>query len=205
MKKSICKAGDTIKKVMPVATKRVNGNMGNFVAIDFETANYKRTSACAIGLVVVENRKVVETFSTLIKPEPFWFLPDFTEIHGITAKDVEDKGNFEDVWPEIKKRIKGQRLLAHNAPFDRSVLNACLQLYNIKFPQPEFVCTCRIAKAALPKSPNHKLDTICSELKIKLNHHEAESDALGCAKIALELCDDKTISLSHGLLNPTDW
>jgi len=205
MKKTIQKAGVTNRKVTPSTAKRVKDTMGDFVAIDFETANYKRTSACAIGLVIVENRKVVDTFSTLIKPEPFWFLPDFTELHGISAEDVENEGNFGDVWSEIKKRVKGQRLLAHNAPFDRSVLNACLQLYGIKFPQPEFVCTCRIAKAALPKSPNHKLDTICRKLKIKLNHHEAESDALGCAKIALELCDEKIISLTHGLLNPTDW
>lgn len=177
----------------------------DFVAIDFETANYSRTSACAIGLAVVQNRKVVETFTALIRPEPFWFLPDFTGLHGISAEDVEDAKDFGALWPEIKNRIKGQRLLAHNAPFDRSVLNACLKLFGIKFTQPEFICTCRIAKAAFPESPNHKLNTICRRMKIELKHHEAESDALACAHIGLKLCDEKSLSLAPGLLKPTAW
>lgn len=31
-----------------------------FTAIDFETANHKRESACSVGLVRVENEKVVD-------------------------------------------------------------------------------------------------------------------------------------------------
>ena len=32
----------------------------NFLALDFETANYYRDSACALGLVRVENDKIVD-------------------------------------------------------------------------------------------------------------------------------------------------
>jgi len=32
----------------------------NFLALDFETANYYRDSACALGLVRVEDDKIVE-------------------------------------------------------------------------------------------------------------------------------------------------
>lgn len=204
MKRNVRK-GAAVDLAAHTTVGQAQGESWDFVAIDFETANYKRTSACAIGLAAVRNRKIVETFSTLIRPEPFWFLPDFIAIHGISAEDVEDENNFGGAWAEIEKRISGQRLLAHNAPFDRSVLNACLRLYGIKFPQPEFICTCRIAKAALPGAPNHKLGTICHTLQIELNHHEAESDALACAKIALQLCDEKMFPLSRGLLRPTDW
>ena len=40
----------------------------DFVAIDFETANEKRNSACSIGLTVVKNNKIVEEKYFLIKP-----------------------------------------------------------------------------------------------------------------------------------------
>ncbi|MEN8176577.1 MAG: DNA polymerase III subunit epsilon, partial [Pseudomonadota bacterium] len=33
--------------------------MSNFVAIDFETANYSRTSACAVGLVHVNDGAIL--------------------------------------------------------------------------------------------------------------------------------------------------
>ncbi len=187
------------------AAGRAHDLSAGFVAIDFETANYSRTSACAIGLAIVQDQKIVETFTALIKPEPFWFLPDFTDIHGISEEDVKDAKDFGTIWPEIEQRIHGRSLLAHNAPFDRSVLNACLRLFRIKFPQPEFICTCRVAKAAFPNSPNHKLNTICSRMEIALDHHKAESDALACAQIALKIAADNKAALARGLLKPTVW
>lgn len=39
----------------------------NFLAIDFETANYYRDSACAVGLVKVVNNKIQKSVSYLIK------------------------------------------------------------------------------------------------------------------------------------------
>ena len=44
--------------------------MKDFVAIDFETANFERTSVCSVGLVVVRNGKFVDSFYSLIQPEP---------------------------------------------------------------------------------------------------------------------------------------
>ena len=35
------------------------GGIMNFVALDFETANSKRSSACSLGLVAFENDKAV--------------------------------------------------------------------------------------------------------------------------------------------------
>ena len=39
----------------------------NFLALDFETANYYRDSACALGLARVENDKIVERASWCCK------------------------------------------------------------------------------------------------------------------------------------------
>ena len=44
--------------------------MDNFAAIDFETANNERTSACSIGVVIVRGGEVVDEYYSLIHPEP---------------------------------------------------------------------------------------------------------------------------------------
>lgn len=172
----------------------------NFVAIDFETANRAGTSACSVGLAIVQQGRIVDTYETLIRPEPFYFRPEFIDIHGIRPEQVEHEGDFSVVWPEIYKRIAGQHLVAHYAPFDSGVLKACLEFYGIKFPVPQFVCTVRLARRGLPQLPNHKLDTLCRYLNIELDHHKAGSDSIACAKIALHLCAVNKMPLSQGLL-----
>jgi len=42
--------------------------MSTFLAIDFETANYSRTSACALGMVFVKNKRIVADEYYLIQP-----------------------------------------------------------------------------------------------------------------------------------------
>ena len=44
--------------------------MTDFAAIDFETANGQRSSVCSVGVVVVREGMVVDSFYSLIKPEP---------------------------------------------------------------------------------------------------------------------------------------
>ena len=47
--------------------------MKDFAAIDFETANGKRTSVCSVGVVVVRGGEVVDTFYRLIRPRPNFY------------------------------------------------------------------------------------------------------------------------------------
>ncbi|RZA22971.1 MAG: transposase, partial [Proteobacteria bacterium] len=61
--------------------------MARFVAIDVETANAKRASICQIGLVVYDNRKVVDEWSTLVNPEDD-FHPINVSIHGIGRRSI---------------------------------------------------------------------------------------------------------------------
>jgi DNA polymerase III epsilon subunit-like protein len=47
--------------------------MHDFAAIDFETANFERTSVCSVGVVVVRDGKKVDDFYSLIHPEPDYY------------------------------------------------------------------------------------------------------------------------------------
>ncbi|KAA5432941.1 exonuclease, partial [Bacteroides cellulosilyticus] len=42
--------------------------MKNFAAIDFETANEQRTSVCSVGIVIVREGEIVDTYYSLIRP-----------------------------------------------------------------------------------------------------------------------------------------
>jgi len=156
----------------------------DFCAIDFETANYPRASACAVALVRVRSGVVDDSLFSLIMPPPDMpILRSFTSIHGITMRDVADAPTFDVLWPALRDFIGDDFLVAHNAPFDRGVLAACIRHYGLDSPVPRFECTVVASRRAWPDLANHKLDTVSRHLGIELDHHQALSDALACARI----------------------
>lgn len=48
--------------------------MKDFAAIDFETANGKRTSVCSVGIVIVKGGRIVNKIYRLIRPAPNFIL-----------------------------------------------------------------------------------------------------------------------------------
>jgi len=156
----------------------------SFLAIDFETANYERRSACALGMVRVEKGAIVERAYHLIRPPSSSFV--FTDLHGISWKDVCYEPRFGELWPSIKPLFTGvDFLVAHNAPFDRSVLRACCDAAGMEMPDVPFECTVKTARRVWNIFPT-KLPDVCSFLGIPLRHHEAASDSEACARIMIE-------------------
>ena len=101
------------------------------------------------------------------------------------AKEKKEK-TFDKVWRSIKDELLAvDYFFAHNAPFDRSVLHSSCYYYNLDIPQQEFKDTVKIARNFWDFE-NNKLNTVCKNLRIPLNHHDALSDAKGCAMIAIE-------------------
>jgi DNA polymerase-3 subunit epsilon len=83
--------------------------MENFAAIDFETANNERTSICSVGIVIVRNGKIVDSFYSLIQPEPNYYCYWNTQVHGLTRKDTDDAPVFPKVWKQIAPMIEATR------------------------------------------------------------------------------------------------
>ncbi len=158
--------------------------MINFTAIDFETANYERNSACSLAMIKVMDGKIVDRWFALIRPPPGDFV--FTYLHGISPEDVATAKTFGEHWPAIQMFCSDTPMLAaHNAAFDREVLQACCRFYHIKPPRYQFVCTVQAARWAWPRLPRHTLDAVCRKVDVPLNHHDAQSDAHACAQILL--------------------
>lgn len=154
-----------------------------FLAIDFETANHSSTSACSVGLVRVEGLQIVEKKAFFIRPPTEEFA--FTWLHGISWDDVKSHPTFGELWPQIEPFFQGiDYAVAHNAGFDRNVLQACCKLYSLPMPSIDFNCTVQLARKVWSIFPT-KLSNVCKTLDIPLNHHEALSDAEACAKIVI--------------------
>lgn len=155
------------------------------VAIDFETANESRTSACSIGVAWIENGAVTGVEEHLIRPRELRFNPFNTAVHGLRAEDVAEAPEFPEIWGLIRDRLEGRLVLAHNASFDLSVLRHTLSDYGLLWPSCSYLCTVILARRAWPRLAGHRLNHLAAFLDIALDHHRAGSDAEACGRIAL--------------------
>lgn len=161
----------------------------DFTAIDFETANASRASACAVGLAKVRGGEVVDTASWLIKPPPGLddFAPRNVAVHGITAEMVTDVPTWDRVFPDVMSFLDGDDLLAHNAPFDRSVLRQACSVFDLEEPEAGWYDTLPVARRMLTLG-SYSLPFVAQALELEdLTHHEALADAVQAARIAIAL------------------
>ncbi len=163
--------------------------MPRFVAIDFETADYGADSACALGVVAIEDGRIGDVHYHLIRPPRERMR--FSWVHGLTWDDVADAADFAALWPDLRDAFAGaEAIVAHNAGFDRRVLRACCHAAGHAAPDLPFVCTMRLARALWQVRPTRLAD-VCRFLAIAHQRpHHAEADARACAAIAIAALED---------------
>lgn len=157
------------------------------IAIDFETANEQRGSACSVGLAWIEHGRVVRVEERLIRPRDMRFSPFNIAVHGIRPEQVEDAGEFPEVMDEFIDDFAGATMIAHNAAFDFSVWRACLDLYRQAYPDLSYLCSVKIAKHVWPQLSSHKLNVLAAHLGLRFVHHNAAEDAAVCAQATLAM------------------
>ena len=143
----------------------------DFIAIDFETANQQPSSVCSVGVVMVRGGQVVDSFYSLIQPEPNYYNYWCQRVHGITESDTDDAPVFSKVWQQLEERIAEVFLrpdgskrpeverfpeqelddmryqiaaipfVAHNARFDEGCLKAVFRIYQMDYPGYRFYDT----------------------------------------------------------------
>lgn len=174
----------------------------DFIAIDFETANPNYASVCAAGWATVRKGEVVEHGSWMCQPPPSFgqFAPINVGIHGITAARVANQPTFEQRVPDLLQLLnQGLPIIAHNANFDFGVLKQSLAACGREYLVAERHCTREWSKRLL-QLPNNKLPTVCAYLGVSIeNHHDAGSDALSAARVALRLAERAGVSTTKEL------
>ena len=158
--------------------------MYRYVAFDVETPNRFNDRMSAIGICVVEDGAVTDSFFSYVNPETH-FDAFNTQLTGIDADTVAGAPAFPELWKTIEPILSSGILAAHNAVFDLGVLRHCLQDYGIRWkPSAKYCCTVQIGRRLLP-GMRHNLNVLCEHYGIALDHHQAASDSRACAELLL--------------------
>ena len=154
-------------------------NIRDFVAIDFEIMTPERTSACAVGLVVVLDGVITLKFYSLIRPIPDRQTKLNTDIHGITPEMVKDAPTFDMLFEQIRELIGDLPIVCHNRNMDINVLRDCMDYYHLTgIDVDNNICTYELTGL--------NLKACCAKYGINMGvHHDALDDATACAKVLL--------------------
>lgn len=157
--------------------------------VDLETPNQRNDRMSAISVTKVFGNKILTTDFYLVNPEaPFSSVN--SSITGITAEIVREAPTFPQIWETLRASLQDGVFVAHNAPFDLSVLFKCLRDYNLVSRPIRYIDTVELVRDAFPELGRYSLDAVCAALSIQLDHHHADSDSLACACILVKCMDN---------------
>ena len=160
-----------------------------YLFLDVETPNRMNNSICQIAAIETDLiGNVRNRIATLVQPEaPFDRMN--TSIHGISPSHVSGAPRIVDVWTGgLASMLYGSIVVAHNAPFDLSVLGKALRQYGIMLPETAYACTLRYSRASFPDWESYKLGRVCAALNVPLAaHHDALCDAEACLGVFLAI------------------
>ncbi len=160
-----------------------------YVVFDLETTGFsaRNDEIIEIGAVKVEKGKVIDRFSTFVKASKP--LPEkIKELTSITDDMLKNAPLIEDVFPKFIEFIDGAPLVAHNADFDMSFINALC--YKNGLSVIPSIDTIAMARQLLLGIKRFGLSVVAKHLKVSLqNHHRAVDDAEATAHIFIHLVD----------------
>lgn len=156
---------------------------GRIACVDLETTggHAARDRVIEAGVVLLEQGRVVEEYSTLVNPGvriPY-SIQQFT---GITDAMVQDAPPFAEVADALASRLDDRLFVAHNARFDYGFLRGEFRRLGRRFRAP-VLCTVRLSRALTPGERGHNLDAVMLRHGISC---EARHRALGDARVLAE-------------------
>lgn len=161
---------------------------GAFWAFDTEATGLSSDDR-VIELALVEFADGAPTGQRIVRrfnPEGRWSRAAQL-VHGIPLHELEREPLWRDKAPGLASWLQGRTLVAHNAAFDRRMLEAELRRAGVEVPALEWVCTKDVAKQLHPKT-SHKLDALCALKRVPLpNHHRADCDAEACGRLLVAM------------------
>ena len=163
-----------------------------YVVFDTETTGLSAAENELIEIAGVKMRggEVIDTFAQLILPSRPIDMK-ITEITNITNNMVADKPGVAEVLPRFRAFCGDAVLVAHNAEFDMSFLDAtCARLGEERFLAP-VIDTLALARFLFPNDRNHRLKTLAQKFDVKLvNHHRALADSEATGRVLYRLLEE---------------
>jgi len=128
---------------------------------------------------------------------------DAVRVHGITLDQLKDAPLFDEVADALLEFLGDGPLIAHNAAFDFSFLNAEFsRLGRPALPAERMVCTLELARQKFPGLPN-SLDALCRRFGIDLSERTTHNALLDCRLLA-EVYVELTGGRQRGLMLDAD-
>ena len=155
-----------------------------YCVLDLETTGFspKTEKITEIGIMKIENGKVIDKFSTFVNPEKL-IPPRVVEVTNITDDMVKNAETIDKVFPKMLEFIEGSVLVAHNADFDIGFLkhNAKILGYDFDFT---YLDTLTLAQDIFYDYKTYKLGRIAKNLGIKVEvAHRALDDVDTTVKV----------------------
>jgi DNA polymerase-3 subunit epsilon len=174
----------------------------DFAAIDFETAGPSAASACSVGVVTVEDGRVVDRVGWLIRPPAGHDV--FSEwnirIHGITPEQVVDAVGWADQMTDLLDAIGDRPVVAHNARFDMGVVRAACFAAGVHTPPLDYFCSLHVARRTYALT-SYRLPVAAMAAGFEdFRHHDALADAEACAAIVVHAAQRHGVEDVDGLL-----
>jgi len=166
-----------------------------FCVVDLETTGGSPTD-CAItevGACKIRCGEVVGTFDTLVNPN--CDIPAYiSHITGIDSGLVAEAPSIDAVLPNLLEFVKGSVLVAHNARFDVSFINAALGRAGYPALANDVVDTAKLARKILSgEVPNNRLETLARHLRCAHKpSHRAYPDVLATIDVLHHLIERVT-------------
>src|SRR5215468_2901105 len=171
------------------------------VVFDTETTGldpYQGHRLVEIGCVELVNRfPTGQIFHHYLNPERD-VPPDALAIHGLSHDFLKSQPVFANIADDLLAFIGGAALIAHNAAFDLSFLNAELERIKLAtIPRDRLVDTLLLARRKYPGGSN-RLDDLCVRFGIdnsRRTKHGALLDAELLAEVYVELVEARQAQL----------
>ena len=163
-----------------------------FCVVDLETTGGSPND-CAItevGACKVRCGEVVGTFQTLVNPN--CRIPAYiSHLTGIDEILVAEAPSIEGVLPNLLEFLKDTVLVAHNARFDVSFINAALARAGYPLLANDVVDTAKLARKILSgEVPNNRLETLARHLRCAHKpNHRAYPDVLATIDVLHHLIE----------------
>lgn len=172
----------------------------NFTAIDIETANFDDDAPVRLGITIVKDGEIVESFCKLINPESEfdWYM---TDVLHMSPSDFTDKPNFPEVWKEVEPILKSSDyIVAHGSSFDYKVLKNTIERYHLSFPVfDQLLCSMVISRKVFTDSPSYGLPWLANNFNFYWRGWEAGNNAKVCALILLKAIEESQFTSIESL------
>lgn len=147
-----------------------------FVDIETTGARPMYDKVLEIGILRIENNKLVKTYQSLFNPNSY-ISPFIENLTGISQRDVENAPTFYDEMENILEILDGCVFAAHNVRFDYGFLRNEIKRNGSSFTSKHF-CTVRLSQLLYPQFSRHDLDHIIKRFHVQVeNRHRAFDDA----------------------------